>query len=70
MMMEFEEKDRKREKRRRLRKRLKLLVIFGVALTLTAAIILAFTKSTTRGFAILGISCMVPYGMYVFYNDC
>lgn len=70
MMMKFEEKDRKREKRRRWSKRLKILMIFGVALTLTAAIILAFTKSLPIGFMVLGFACIPPYGLYEFYNDC
>lgn len=70
LMMKFEEEDRKREKRRRWSKRLKILTIFGVALLLTVAIILAFTKSLTIGFVVLGFACILPYGLYEFYNDC
>lgn len=63
-------KDRRREKRRRWSKRLKILTIFGVALLLTAAIILAFTKSLAIGFMVLGFACILPYGLYEFYNEC
>lgn len=70
LMRAIEEEKKKMDRRNIWRKRLKILTIFGVALLITVAIILAFTKSLTIGFMVLGFACILPYGLYEFYNDC
>lgn len=61
-----EEEKRERDKRNRWRKRLKL----GVLLAFSVVTILAFAKSLSAGFTVLGISFMFPYLLYEFYNEC
>lgn len=61
-----EEEKRERDKRNRWRKRLKL----GVSLAFSGVTILAFAKSLSAGFTVLGISFMFPYLLYEFYNEC
>lgn len=66
---ELEKEKRKRDKRGKWLKRLKLLMIFGAALAFSSVTILAFTKSLYAGFAVMGVACLFPYGLYVFYNE-
>lgn len=61
-----EEEKRERDKRNRWRKRLKL----GVSLAFSGVTILAFAKSLSAGFTVLGISFIFPYLLYEFYNEC
>ena len=65
-----EEEKRERDKRNRWRKRLKILMIFGVSLAFSGVTILAFAKSLSVGFTVLGISFIFPYLLYEFYNEC
>lgn len=65
-----EEEKRERDKRNRWRKRLKILMIFGVSLAFSGVMILAFAKSLSAGFTVLGISFIFPYLLYEFYNEC
>lgn len=65
-----EEEKRERDKRNRWRKRLKILMILGVSLAFSGVTILAFAKSLSVGFTVLGISFMFPYLLYEFYNEC
>lgn len=65
-----EEEKRERDKRNRWRKRLKILMILGVSLAFSGVTILAFAKSLSDGFTVLGISFMFPYLLYEFYNEC
>lgn len=67
---ELEEEKMARIKRRRWRRRLKILMILGVSLAFSGVTILAFTKSLSAGFTVLGISFMFPYLLYEFYNEC
>ena len=65
-----EEEKRERDKRNRWRKRLKILMILGASLAFSGVTILAFAKSLSVGFTVLGISVMFPYLLYEFYNEC
>ena len=56
-----EEGKRERDKRNRWRKRLKILMILGVSLAFSGFTILAFAKSMSDGFTLLGISFIFPY---------
>ena len=67
---ELEEEKMARIKRNRWRKRLKILMILGVSLAFPGVTILAFAKSLSAGFTVLGISFMFPYLLYEFYNEC
>lgn len=67
---ELEEEKWERDKRNRWRKRLKILMILGVSLAFSVVTILAFAKSLSAGFIVLGISFIFPYGLYEFYNEC
>lgn len=67
---EQEEEKWERDKRNRWRKRLKILMILGVSLAFSVVTILAFAKSLSAGFIVLGISFIFPYGLYEFYNEC
>ena len=61
---------KKIDRRNIWRKRLKILMILGVLLAFLGVTILAFAKSLSAGFAVLGISFMFPYLLYEFYNEC
>lgn len=65
-----EEEKRERDKRNRWRKRLKILMILGVSLAFSGVTILAFAKSLSAGFTVLGISFIFSYLLYEFYNEC
>ena len=62
-----EEEKRERDKRNRWRKRLKNSDDIG---SFSGVTILAFAKSLSVGFTVLGISFMFPYLLYEFYNEC
>ena len=70
MMRDIEEENKKMDRRNRWRKRLKILMILGVSLAFSGVTILAFAKSLSAGFTVLGISFMFPYLLYEFYNEC
>ena len=70
LMRAIEEENKERDKRNRWRKRLKILMILGVSLAFSGVMILAFAKSLSAGFTVLGISFIFPYLLYEFYNEC
>ena len=65
-----EEEKMERDKRNRWRKRLKILMILGFLMAFSGVTILAFAKSLSAGFIVLGISFIFPCGLYEFYNEC
>lgn len=70
LVMAIEEEKKRMDRRNRWRKRLKILMILGVSLAFSGVTILAFAKSLSAGFTVLGISFIFPYLLYEFYNEC
>lgn len=70
LVMAIEEEKKRMDRRNRWRKRLKILMILGVSLAFSGVMILAFAKSLSAGFTVLGISFIFPYLLYEFYNEC
>ena len=70
LMRAIEEENKKMDRRNRWCKRLKVLMILGFLMAFSGVTILAFAKSLSAGFIVLGISFIFPYGLYEFYNEC
>lgn len=70
LMRAIEEEKKTMDRRSIWRKRLKILMILGVSLAFSGVTILAFAKSLSAGFTVLGISFIFPYLLYELYNEC
>ena len=70
LMRAIDEENKKMDRRNRWCKRLKVLMILGFLMAFSGVTILAFAKSLSAGFIVLGISFIFPYGLYEFYNEC